>query len=91
VIFDIVEYIIMEWTMPNESRICRSVLILNTRRKVLLVSLPQSSIGHCCVHCKIRSLATRAFWKRLRCLGKFDDLEVHAGVNEQYQMSNINV
>jgi ribosomal protein L37E len=23
VIFDIVEYIIMEWTMPNESRICR--------------------------------------------------------------------
>ena len=22
-IFDIVEYIIMEWTMPNESRICR--------------------------------------------------------------------
>jgi hypothetical protein len=23
VIFDIVEYIIMEWTMPNERRICR--------------------------------------------------------------------
>jgi hypothetical protein len=23
VIFDIVEYIIMEWTIPNESRICR--------------------------------------------------------------------
>jgi hypothetical protein len=23
VIFDIAEYIIMEWTMPNESRICR--------------------------------------------------------------------
>ena len=22
-IFDIVEFIIMEWTMPNESRICR--------------------------------------------------------------------
>ncbi len=22
-IFDIVEYIIMEWTLPNESRICR--------------------------------------------------------------------
>ena len=22
-IFDIVEYIIMEWTMPNDSRICR--------------------------------------------------------------------
>jgi hypothetical protein len=28
VIFDIVEYIIMEWTMPNESRICRRGLIL---------------------------------------------------------------
>ena len=30
-IFDIVEYIMMEWTMPNESRICRiwrRVLIL---------------------------------------------------------------
>jgi hypothetical protein len=24
VIFDIVGHIIMEWTMPNESRICRS-------------------------------------------------------------------
>ena len=23
VIFDIIEYIIMEWTMPNESRICK--------------------------------------------------------------------
>jgi hypothetical protein len=46
VIFDIVEYIIMEWTMPNEGRIyrvCRSLLILKKRRKVLLVSLPQSS------------------------------------------------
>jgi hypothetical protein len=48
VIFDIVEYIIMEWTMPNESRIygiCRRVLIPKTRRRVLLASLPQSSIG----------------------------------------------
>jgi hypothetical protein len=44
VIFDIVEYIIMEWKMPNESRICRRVLILKKRR-VLLASLPQSSIG----------------------------------------------
>ncbi len=46
-IFDIVEYIIMEWTMPNESRtcrICRRVLILK-KTKVLLASLPQSSIG----------------------------------------------
>ena len=39
VIFDIVECIIMEWTMPNESRICRTVFILNKRRRVLLTSL----------------------------------------------------
>ena len=24
-IFDIVEYIIMEWTMPNERRICKDI------------------------------------------------------------------
>ncbi len=42
--FDIVEYIIMDWTMPNESRICRTVLILNKRRRDLLATL-QSSIG----------------------------------------------
>jgi hypothetical protein len=48
VIFDIVEYITMEWTMPNQSRICRlsrRILILQTRRRVLLASLSQSSIG----------------------------------------------
>jgi hypothetical protein len=52
VIFDIVEYILMEWTIPNESRICRicmRVLIclsnLKERRRMLLASLPQSSIG----------------------------------------------
>jgi hypothetical protein len=44
VIFDIVEYMVMEWTMPNESQICRTVFILKTRRDVLLTSL-QSSIG----------------------------------------------
>jgi hypothetical protein len=47
VIFDIVGYIVMEWTMPNESRICsicRRVLTIKKRR-VLLASLPQSSIG----------------------------------------------
>ena len=41
-IFDIVECIIMEWTMPNESRICRicrRLLILKKRRRVLLASL----------------------------------------------------
>jgi len=38
VIFDIVEYIIMQWTMPNRSRICK-------KRRVLLTSLPRSSIG----------------------------------------------
>ncbi len=35
-IFDIGEYIIMEWTMPNESRlcrICRRVLILKKEKK----------------------------------------------------------
>jgi hypothetical protein len=45
VIFDIVEYIIMQLTMPNESRICRRVLILKKKRRVLLASLPRSSIG----------------------------------------------
>ncbi len=52
-IFDIVEYIIMEWTMPNESRICRicrvffriSTAYPKQRRRMLLASLPQSSIG----------------------------------------------
>jgi hypothetical protein len=32
VIFDIVEYIIMEWTMPNESRTCR----ISCGRRVLI-------------------------------------------------------
>jgi hypothetical protein len=48
VIFDIVEYIIIEWTMTDESRICRicrRVLILKNKRRVLLASLPWSSIG----------------------------------------------
>ena len=34
-IFDIVEYIVMEWTMPNESRICRicsRVLIIKNKK-----------------------------------------------------------
>jgi hypothetical protein len=44
-IFDTAEYIIMEWTMPNESRIYRRVHILKRKRRVLLASLPQSSIG----------------------------------------------
>ena len=36
-IFDFVQYIIMEWTMPNESRICRicrRVLIINKKKSV---------------------------------------------------------
>ncbi len=37
-IFDIVEYMIMERTKPNESSICRRVLILKKRRIVLLDS-----------------------------------------------------
>jgi len=53
VIFDIVEYLIMEWTMPTESRtwricrICRRVLILKKKKKSVAgaASLPQSSIG----------------------------------------------
>ena len=48
-IFDIVEYIIMEWTMPNESRICRIcrrvLILIKKERRVLLASLLQSSIG----------------------------------------------
>ena len=31
-IFDSVENFIMEWTMPNESRICRAVFILKKGR-----------------------------------------------------------
>jgi hypothetical protein len=49
VIFDIVEYIIMEWTIPNEIRIfriCRRVCILKKRRGVLLTSFPQTSTGY---------------------------------------------
>jgi hypothetical protein len=37
VIFEIVEFIIIEWTIQNESRICRicrRVLILKKRRRV---------------------------------------------------------
>jgi len=44
VIFDIVEYIIMEWTIPNKNRIYRRVLILTKRSRVLVTSL-HSSIG----------------------------------------------
>ena len=46
--FDIVEYIIMKWTMPNDSLICRiyrRVLILKKGSRVLLASLIQSRIG----------------------------------------------
>jgi hypothetical protein len=43
VIFDIFEYIIMEWTLPNESRICRRVL--EEKKKRVAGQLPQSSIG----------------------------------------------
>jgi hypothetical protein len=49
VIFDIVEYIIMEWTMPNRSRICTADMhegaYPEKGRRVLLASLPRSSIG----------------------------------------------
>ena len=38
-IFDIVDYIIMEWTMPNESRICRIC------RRVLLRGKKKSVAG----------------------------------------------
>ena len=42
------KYIIMKWTVPNESQIYRRrrrVLILKKRRRVLLSSLSRSSIG----------------------------------------------
>ncbi len=42
-IFDIVEYMIMGWTMPKESRICGRVLTPPKKRRVLLASLSQSS------------------------------------------------
>ncbi len=38
-IFDIVEYIIMEWTMPNESRICRIC------RRLILKKIKKSVAG----------------------------------------------
>ncbi len=46
-IFDIVEFIILEWTMPNESRICKICRrgAYPKKKKVLLASLPQSSTG----------------------------------------------
>jgi len=46
-IFDIVEYIIIEWTMPNESRMCRKCRrVLNQKkRRVLLSRFPRSSTG----------------------------------------------
>ncbi len=37
-IFDIVEYFIREWTMPNEGRMCRTYP-LKKKRRVLLASL----------------------------------------------------
>ena len=43
-IFDIVEYIIIEWTMPNESRICKHMqegAYPKTKRRLLLTSLQQ--------------------------------------------------
>ncbi len=58
-IFDILEYIIIEWTMPNESRVCRTVLILEKRRRVLLASL-QPSVG------QKRRLDTKTKQGRLR-------------------------
>ncbi len=51
-IFDIVEYIILESTIPYEnriSRICRRMLILKKRRRVMMSSLPQSNIGQRCI------------------------------------------
>jgi hypothetical protein len=33
VIFDIVEYIVMGWTMPNESRTCRICRRVLTKKK----------------------------------------------------------
>jgi hypothetical protein len=47
VIFDIVEYYIIEGTMPNESRICKDMqegAYPKKRRRVLLANFPQSSI-----------------------------------------------
>ena len=47
-----VEYIIMEWTMPNESRICmifRRVLILK-KRKDTSCCCKRVNNKHCCVH-----------------------------------------
>ena len=51
-IFDIVENII------KECRICRSVLILKNTRKVLLASLPQSSIDLQEAYCWTKKLNT---------------------------------
>ena len=42
-IFDIVEYIIMEWTMPNISRICRRVCRIC--RRVLILKKQKSVAG----------------------------------------------
>jgi hypothetical protein len=39
VIFDMQEYIIMEWTMPNESRICRRSKIVRICRRVRIFNI----------------------------------------------------
>ncbi len=48
-IFDIVEYIIMEWTMPNESRICRIC------RRLLILKKKKMSVAGWFVAVKYRS------------------------------------
>ncbi len=42
-VFDIVEYIIMEWTMPNISRICRRVCRIC--RRVLILKKQKKSVA----------------------------------------------
>ncbi len=51
-LFDIVEYVIMEWTMPNESRICRicrRVLILKKKSVAgQFAAVKYKSETYCC-------------------------------------------
>ena len=42
-IFDIVEYIIMEWTMPNESRMCR--ICVNMQERAYSKKMKKSVAG----------------------------------------------
>ncbi len=83
VIFDIVEHILMEWTMPKEAEYAGyagGVLILKKRRRVMLASLPQSSIGQSETYCWTQKLnredyGVDKFWGTSCCCKRVNTVE----------------